>query len=145
MIGELADGMIGELADVDVCELPVFVREMAEHMGMADALRVIEKVGGATYTVPFKPTEDHVLVMEIGMELTEKLSRFCGGQPVFFPTAAKALRCIRNREIVRLYTEEGAKPNFLCRKFGITDRQVWRILGKPLPEEHGRQLAMDFG
>lgn len=60
------------------------------------------------------------------------------GTYLYCPTVDKLQRAARNRLIVDLY-DKGAKVPEIARAVGLTERQIWKILGKePVDDRQGR-------
>lgn len=139
-----------DYAKVCAQELPGSLREMVAVIGLPAVLALVAQWGGVVVAVPKRPGPDHPLVTALG---ADGASRFCahfGGELLSIPRAARALQCLRNRELVAAY-DAGVSATSLARSYRITLRQVRRILGDPeigmgTPVESGpgRQLRLDL-
>jgi Mor family transcriptional regulator len=116
------------VVDLQLEDLPALLREVAELIGLPAALRLVEHYGGTLLYVRQNPTADYELVEVIGMKAARRLADHFGLEQLEVPRCAEALRALRDREICRLYLEEDWTAGRLARKYGLTMRQVWRIL-----------------
>lgn len=67
------------------------------------------------------------LVAEIGIEAVMLLHRMFGGEAVYFHNVERIERKARNRAIRREF--RGANHAELALKYGLTERQIRKILG----------------
>ncbi len=118
---------------------PVNLLEVVEIIGEAAALKLVERYGGTTPRLPAirNITPDHPLAQCIGIEaLTELVKNTGGGRWLYVARCARGLREARNREIVRLYSPPNNIPvPVLARRFNLSDRQVWTILGSTVEDD----------
>ncbi len=113
---------------IDFDQLPVSLREMAESIGLMASLTLVEHYGGITLEIPKRINDKHYLVKTLGKETALCFCQVYGGEPLYIPKAADALRQLRNREIIRGY-DKGESVKELVRKYSLCDRQIWNILG----------------
>jgi Mor family transcriptional regulator len=67
------------------------------------------------------------LVELIGTAATTKLIAVYGGEKIWIPRCAQALRDIRDRRIIAAY-DGGQSASRLAREHSLTDRQIYTIL-----------------
>ena len=116
---------------------PVNLMEVVEVIGEAAALKLVERYGGTTPRLPAirNITPDHHLAQCIGIEaLTELVKITGGGRWLYVARCARGLREARNQEIVRLYSS-GTPVDEIARRFNLSDRQVWNILGSTVVDD----------
>lgn len=116
--------------------LPESVRGFVEVIGHAAAMRLVQAFPGITIVVP-KGRHDMAmrerLVNLLGAaEAAAFMSRY-GGERITVPRCAALLRAERDRGIVSAYGA-GTPAAELARQHGLSERQVWNILGQPLPD-----------
>lgn len=137
------------LTEADLCLLPDSLRELVVAMGIGPVLALVERYGGTRIAVPTpaRLRPDHPYLLLLGREAALALCRAWGGaEDRYLPQAAAAVRCARNREMVELYQQGDHSARELALKYRLSDRQVWNILGTPLPEEReGGQLRLELG
>ena len=123
-------------------DLPESLREVVDLIGLAATLRLVEQFGGmiALY-VPREIEADHQLAAELGLPAARKLAGHYGGDYLRnIPRCASGLRRIRNAEIRRRSRAEPAPK--LALAFGLTERQIWTILGEVDDSSQDRQSAL---
>lgn len=116
---------------------PVNLLEIIEVIGEAAALQLVERFGGTTPRLPSlrNVTADHPLAQCLGIEvLTILVKTIGGGRWLYVAKCARGLREARNREIVRRYSD-GEKVDDLARRYRISDRQIWTILGSTVVDD----------
>lgn len=112
-------------------DLPKSLRDVAELIGPQAALKLVEHFGGATAVyVPYQIESDHQLAVALGLPAARKLAAYYGGDNLRnIPRCALGLRRIRNAEIRRCH-RAGRPASKLALEFGLTERQVWTIIGE---------------
>jgi hypothetical protein len=118
------------LPDIDIDDLPVQAREIADVVGLGAATALVARYGGVRLYVPETLTAEHPLVQLIGMDAAERLARHYGRERIEVPRCVDAVRRARNRALVR-DAEHMSQPE-LARKYQITERAVrliWRDAG----------------
>ena len=116
---------------------PANLLEIIEVIGEAAALQLVERFGGTTVRLPVlrNITADHPLARCIGIELlTVMVKAVGGGRWLYIPRCARGLREARNREIVERYSA-GEKVDNLARRYSISDRHIWNILGSTVVDD----------
>lgn len=118
-------------------QAPVNLLEIIEIIGEAAALKLVERFGGTTPRLPAikNINADHPLAQCIGIEtLTILAKETGGGRWLYVAKCARGLREARNRDIVALYTD-GVKVEELARRYHLSDRQIWNILGSTVVDD----------
>jgi hypothetical protein len=121
---------------------PVNLLEVVEIIGEAAALKLVERFGGTTPRLPAirNINPDNELAQCIGIEaLTELVKATGGGRWMYVAKCARSLRDARNREIVQLYSESVPVVE-LARRYHLSDRQIWNILGSTVVDD--RQVSL---
>lgn len=114
----------------EIEELPASLAEVAEAIGLAATLSLVEHAGGVRIYVPERLTDDHRLVEWIGREAAARLSESFSMEELIVPRCAEALRRVRNRHMRRERQELGARPAELALRYRLTERQVYTILAQ---------------
>ncbi|MBF0417011.1 MAG: hypothetical protein HQL86_02025 [Magnetococcales bacterium] len=135
----------------DVCqeELPESLREIRDVIGWPATMALVNAMGGLKVIVPKKLTLDHLLVGILGWEAASKLSEVYAGEVIKIPRAISALRCLRDREILRRY-DDGEKAAALAREYQLDLRTIERIIPRASLKDAerrefaSRQLVMTF-
>lgn len=122
--------------------LPPTARLLAEIIGLPEAQRLIEALGGLTITFSKGQRRDgqarYAEVAEIVGEagallLAERL----GGAPISIPRCTAAMRAARDDQMREQFDQltrnvsARAAVAQLARTHRMTDRNVWRVLGSP--------------
>lgn len=121
---------------------PVNLLEIVEVIGEAPALKLVERFGGTSPRLPALRNidDDNQLAQCIGIEaLTELVKVTGGGRWLYVARCARGLREARNREIVQLYSD-GVPVDELARRYHLSDRQIWNILGSTVVDD--RQVSL---
>lgn len=113
----------------DIEELPQSLVDVAEVIGLAATLALVENAGGVRIYVPERLTDDHRLADWLGREAAASLSEAFAMEELVVPRCAEALRRVRNRQI-RHERDQGARPAELALRYRLTERQVYTILSR---------------
>lgn len=97
---------------------------------------LISVAGGLAIRIPKRPPLDGPLA-ELPLPAQAALARYAGGDTLYIPKCDGAARSARNREIVALY-DAGHSVKELARRFGLTERWVYEILGRQAEDAQGR-------
>ncbi len=118
--------MADELARF-VGELPASLAEIIDAIGIAAALKLVERYGGTRVYVPSEETitVTHPLACAIGLEAARKLARVRGREYLDVPRCAAYVRAIRNAAIRDGLAEASAAE--LARQYCTTRRNIFRI------------------
>ena len=116
--------------------LPPKLREITEFCGIDTAMLLLEHAGGGHIAVP-EPEHLHALhqlVEWLGVERAQVFCRAFSGDIIQVPKAAAAIRALRNRQI-QAERLAGASLFSLARRYGLTERQVLTITGRPVMDD----------
>ncbi|MEG3640465.1 Mor transcription activator family protein [Magnetococcus sp. PR-3] len=122
------------MADLAACALPDTVQEMIRVMGLEAALTLINKAGGTRWSMP-KHQPPQKLLERTPAEIHRQillLAQHHAGERLAIPRMDRALRCIRDQDLIRRYSA-GDSINDLARLYGITYRTVEKALQNPTP------------
>jgi len=110
------------------------VDRLVEVLGLAATLQLAERFGGRRVYVPqperLKP--EGALVATIGYDKAVKLTYEWRGLEIIVPQCAAHLRRARDRAIHADAARQTAAE--LSKKWGITERHVFRVLAAPPPD-----------
>lgn len=99
-----------------------------------EALATLAQVaGGLDLYIPAKVPMDGPL-MELPLQAQQALARYAGGTRLYIPMMAGRMRRARDAAIRAAY-DAGERVQDIARRFQISERRVWAILGSPEPEE----------
>ena len=133
-------------------ELPDFVRLLVRLIGMPKTVMLIEKLGGTTFPVAKRLSRQgevryQLLSEVVGVEAADRLTEHFGGEPLYIPMCAKAVRLARDRRIradfdtlTREHSSLYAVVKLVQRN-KLSDRQIWRILKQEDPPS-SRQVSL---
>ena len=99
--------------------------ELRRLLGDESAQALGERYGGTYLSVPRHYRADHPLVLLLGADAATRLIDRYGGLRVYIATSAARDR--RNDELRRGH-QAGASVAVLAREYGMSERQVWRII-----------------
>lgn len=119
--------------------LPESIQTIAKLIGMARTIKLVEQLGGTTFPISKNQTRQgeirfELLAEVIGVVAADVLTKHFGGEMVYIPSCADALRRLRNIDIITrfdlLSTELGANQavQTLAREYHLSDRRIWKIL-----------------
>lgn len=114
---------------LDAGDLPPRLAQLAETIGLAATLRLVECRGGTKIYVPESATAEHWLARTIGVAALQKLVDAYRGDMLEIDRAAAAVRAARDREIIARYAA-GESTATLALAFGLTQRQIFNILAR---------------
>ncbi len=117
--------------------LPPKLAELVDEIGFQATLKLVEKWGGIRLYVPLEDnlSAEHPIAKELGFDVARKLAR-AHSEWLEVPRAARYLRSVRDTIIREAYDESSAAR--LARRFGMTRRNVFYIVGRDEPDE-GKQ------
>jgi Mor family transcriptional regulator len=115
---------------------PVNLLEIVEIIGEAAALKLVNSFGGQTVRIPAlrNANSEHALAQCIGIEALTALAKADGGRWLYVAKCERGLRQQRNVEIVKHYSD-GMKVESLVQRYGLSDRQIWNILGSTVVDD----------
>lgn len=103
------------------------VKELAEAVGLADAIEVCRRWGGREAYIPVKVEPGDPLALTLGLESARKLVRAFGGQRLQLPAERNALLDLRNAAIVR-DADAGLSHEQIGLRYGLTRQSIGHIL-----------------
>ncbi|MBX9752297.1 MAG: hypothetical protein K5Q68_22095 [Roseococcus sp.] len=113
---------------------PASLVDIAEVIGVAAALRLVDAFGGMTLYVPEKLDPAHRLVQSIGMSAAEALIARYGLEKIEVPT----LHMARTRKA--LIANTTGPTHLVARELGVTTR--WVRMVRNVPGADPRQMDM---
>ena len=119
-----------------VAQAPINLLEVVEIIGEAAALKLVAQYGGQTPRIPAvrNVNADHPMAICIGIEALTALSKADGGRWMYVAKCDRSLRQQRNVEIVKQYSD-GTPVAKLVERYGLSDRQIWNILGSTVVDD----------
>lgn len=119
--------------------LPSMVQDLIKIIGLPLALQLVEELGGTTFPVSrnkrrLGQVRYAALADVVGVPAADILTRHYGGDEIYIPRCAAALRELRNRQLRadfdRMCVLHSAQHvvTELVRKYRLSDRWVWEIL-----------------
>ncbi len=107
--------------DLDI--LPPSAREIADAIGLADTLKLVDHFGGTRLRVPTTYKPDYPFCKVIGPASAVKLIEVFCDNLLEVPKCDSAVRLIRNRMII----ESDKTARALAVEWGLTERQIRNI------------------
>lgn len=108
------------------------VRELADAVGLADAIAIIRRWGGRELYVPASVGHSDALALTLGLDTARKLVAWCdqragaAGRSVQLPAERNALLDLRNAAIIE-GLKAGRSHEALGLEFGLTRQMVGRL------------------
>lgn len=103
------------------------VRELADKMGLGDAIEIIRRWGGRELYVGVKIEPGDPLALTLGLDAAQRLVKHYGGQRLQLPAERNALLDLRNESIVAEH-EAGSSHEQIGLRYGLTRQAVSHIL-----------------
>lgn len=122
--------------------LPAIIQTIVSAIGHADAMSLVQVLGGRTFRFPAGKSSDNwlELVDIVGPISASRLIEIFGGTDVYIALCDRAIRDDRNRRMVTRYDEllrQGQSSrraiNKLVKEFRLSDRMVKNIMNRPMP------------
>jgi Mor family transcriptional regulator len=113
----------------EIEELPQSLVDVAEVIGLAATLALVESAGGVRVYVPERLGDEHRLIEWLGRDAAAALSAAFAMEELVVPRCADALRRVRNRQI-RHERDQGDAPAVLALRYRLTERQIYTILSR---------------
>ena len=114
-------------------KLPELLREIEEVAGREAALALAGRYGGRRVQIPRRARAGHALADLVGPAALAKLVQRYGGCRLYIAKAGAPGRARRDAEIAALHADGGLSVARLAARFGLSERQVWRILRNAPP------------
>jgi hypothetical protein len=130
--------------------LPAQAREIADLIGLSNALALVSRLGGTTFPVAFRRNAHgelrySMLADVVGTTAADKLTHHYGGTRLYIPNCKDALRRCRNRSIVLEFDARRAEGESgmdivcdLAVRYRLTDRILWDIVNKTTADDWDR-------
>lgn len=119
--------------------MPIADTVLLERLIGREALeRLVELAGGLAVHVP-KSAPLGGLLAELPPLAQEQLAKYVGGDVLYIPKCDARKRAVRDAAIVAAY-DAGATVKALARSYGMSERWVYEILGRP--QDDTRQGAL---
>lgn len=113
--------------EISIEDLPDTLAQVAEVIQLPATLRLVEHFGGSRVYVPMKASQGHPLIRLIGASRASALCARFGGQHINVAHLVHRQLRTRDEEIQR-GRASGLSARELARRFGISERQVYRAL-----------------
>lgn len=102
-----------------------------------EALSTLAQVaGGLDLYIPAKVPMDGPL-LDLPLAAQEALARYAGGTRIYVPMLAVPLRRARDAAIRAAY-DAGERVQGIARRYRLSERRVWAILGSPEPQDEAQ-------
>jgi hypothetical protein len=115
--------------EVGNSELPPVLREIERVAGFKAAMRLVNKIGGLSVTIPKEPDPSHVLTQAVGLETARKISALFGGERIAVPRAHHYRTVLRQAEVCRRY-RAGEPVRTLAKEYSLTERAVEKMVAR---------------
>lgn len=110
--------------------------QLLERLIGREALATLVSVaGGLSLYIPKRPPLDGPLA-ELPMPAQEALASYAGGDVLYIPKCDGATRAARDAAIVAAY-DAGVSVQELARRYRLTERWVYEIIGRPAEARQG--------
>lgn len=102
---------------------------LARLIGEEALATLVSVAGGISVYIPKHPPLDGPLA-ELPLPVQEALAAYAGGDVLYIPKCDGAARAARDAEIRAAY-DAGCRVQDIARRFRLTERWVYEILGRP--------------
>jgi len=109
--------------------LPKRTAELADVIGLAAALKLVERHGGRHIWVPKNASANHWLTELVGMEALEKICAYYGYSQLEIDRCAALVRAIKNQTILAEFNA-GLTNGQLALKYNTSERNIRLIKNK---------------
>lgn len=135
----------------DVSHLPDSAQRLVALIGLPATVVLVEKHGGKELTLYARGDSVKRLGEVIGQQAAERLHDYFGSEPFGVPRCTAALKALRNTKIHAAYDQMTGPAGLSGRtaihaivdQFGLTERQIWRILKMSSAPRQARQKPVD--
>jgi len=103
------------------------VKELADAIGLGDAIEVCRRWGGREAYIPVKVAPGDPLALTLGLDTAQRLVTAFGGRRLQLPAERNALLDLRNASILR-DAEEGMSQEQIGLRYGLTRQSISHIL-----------------
>lgn len=124
--------------------LPEAIQTMIRIIGLPSAVRLVEQLGGTTFPVALRKSRlgemrYEMLAEFIGPSAADAMTEHFGGESLYIPRCAAAMRELAHREIRREFDvkTKGGEASaiqivaMLALRYQMSDRHIWRVLKRP--------------
>ncbi|MCK9385077.1 MAG: hypothetical protein M0Q15_10665 [Nevskia sp.] len=111
--------------------------EIAEIIGVDEALKLSAAWPGIRLHVPNKITAIHAISVEIGLKAAQQLCAIYGGTDLVIPMATRAHRQQLHLAILQ-ELQDGASASELARKYGLHQFTIYRLSSEHKKAEQGQ-------
>lgn len=114
--------------------LPQTVVDLVELLGHEATMRLVDAFGGIEIEVPSGKVEGPLtarIIEALGGGLAARFMATYGGEPLYIPRCAQAIRDERDRAIQADY-DAGTRVPDIARKYMISERWVWVVLKRSI-------------
>lgn len=117
---------------LEYAHLPQSLAEVADVIGIAATLQLVEGWGGLRLYVPEAEhlSDEHPLVRWLGGERARQLCQVYAREKIDVARCTQAARAARDEAIYREHIEQGFSARSLAIQYGLTERQIWFILAR---------------
>lgn len=139
----------------DLSNLPTTAQKLVAVIGPQCALRLLDEYAGRTVNLYNSESSLDKMAKLIGREAAEKLFRFYGNVPFTVPTCQRAIRLVRNKEVLAEFDRLTSGDQALSARQAVAqitrlftpylhERTIWRILKTTgeLPQVDPRQMSL---
>ena len=112
--------------NIDISLLPQMLQDLVALIELSATMKIVSEYGGTTLYIPVRQlTDNHKLIRVIGRKAAELLQGEYRGEELSIPTAFKAIRAVRNKEICakRRYMS----GSMLAREYNMSERNIRNI------------------
>ncbi len=99
----------------------------------------------AEVTMDMLPAAHRKLAEVIGVQATLQLCETFGGETMYIPLTDAVYATVRRRWIRAEYLQKNASPRSIARKYGLSEREVQRIVSEVRPAQIGLADVLDGG
>jgi Mor family transcriptional regulator len=103
------------------------VRELADAIGLGDAIEVCRRWGGREAYIPVKVSPGDPLALTLGLDTAQRLVSAFGGRRLQLPAERNALLDLRNAAILR-DADAGMSQEQIGLRYGLTRQSISHIL-----------------
>lgn len=110
------------------------IHEMLVSLSPIAALRMSDAFGGMQIKVPLTPGDESSLRVGVGDEFAEEICHMLGMCVIYVPQLRGLKRLIRDRR-ARQLSDNGCSVTEIARRYGLSQRGVFRILSRQRQEQ----------
>ncbi|MDI1231353.1 MAG: Mor transcription activator family protein [Methylobacter sp.] len=118
--------MTTHLFELPSALIPDRLQQISSYCGQQTALVLLLNFPGVHVRIPKQPNPAHKLAELLGMLAFSKLCASYGDEIITIPRAAKAIRALRNQQILAGFAT-GKTQAALAMEYSLTQRQVNKI------------------